>query len=526
MGRVLRRTFLFTVPAILGGTVLLPAPAAEPDCCSFASRIDAVIDGPDYKHATWGLLVTNEKGKAIFARNPDSMLAPASVTKLFTCSAALVALGPDHTFDTCVYQRGLKLNGKLLGDLILVASGDPTLGGRTGKDGKLVFRDHDHTYANSGLMESELTETDPLAGLNELARQVKEAGIDQISGEVLIDDRLFSRSRGSGSGPDAVTPITVNDNVIDVVVEPGPKEGEPAKVTTRPETALIQVDALVATAAEDAKADIQLAAVGPNQFAVRGRIPVKSKPLVRIYPIDEPALFARALFIESLRRHGVQATAAIHRNGHAGLPDRGSYDKLTRVATFTSPPLEELVKVTLKVSHNLYASTLPSLVASSEGRSTSDAGLRAERKIWEELGVDVDAVSFGGGAGGAPSDFVTPRAVVQLLRGMSKRPEWKAFKTGLPVLGVDGTLADVVKPDSPAKGKVRAKTGTLIWFDAANDRWLLKSKALAGVMTTKAGTTLYFAMMVNNVPVAKDVGSAREGKTLAKLCEILYEHGQ
>jgi D-alanyl-D-alanine carboxypeptidase/D-alanyl-D-alanine-endopeptidase (penicillin-binding protein 4) len=44
-------------------------------------------------------------------------------------------------------------------------------------------------------------------------------------------------------------------------------------------------------------------------------------------------------------------------------------------------------------------------------------------------------------------------------------------------------------------------------------------------MTTKAGTTLYFATMVNNVPVAKEIGSTREGKTLAKLCEILYEHG-
>ncbi len=515
---------VLAVPGLLGGLLLAPAPAAESEG-SLAAKIDEVLGAPHYRHATWGILVTDSEGKPVYARNADAMLAPASVTKLFTCAAALVALGPDHTFETRVYQRGLALKGRLIGDLILVASGDPTLGGRTGKDGKLVFKDHDHTYANSGLMESELTGTDPLAGLNELARQVKEAGIDQVSGEVLIDDRLFARSRGSGSGPDAVTPISVNDNVIDVVIEPGEKEGGLAKVTTRPETAFVQVDALVTTAAEDAKADIQLAAVTSNQFAVRGRIPVNSKPLVRIFPIEEPALFARALFIEALRRNGVQATAAILRNGHANLPERGSYEKLTKVATFTSPPFAEVVKVTLKVSHNLYASTLPLLVAASEGRTTPEAGLRAEQKIWKDLGVDTDAVSFGGGAGGAPSDFVTPRATVQLLQGMAKRPEWKAFKAGLPVLGVDGTLADVVKAESPAKGKVRAKTGTLIWYDAANDRYLLKSKALGGVMTTKEGATLYFAIFVNNVPVAKDVGSTREGQTLARLCEILYEHG-
>jgi D-alanyl-D-alanine carboxypeptidase/D-alanyl-D-alanine-endopeptidase (penicillin-binding protein 4) len=92
------------------------------------------------------------------------------------------------------------------------------------------------------------------------------------------------------------------------------------------------------------------------------------------------------------------------------------------------------------------------------------------------------------------------------------------------VLGVDGTLADVVKEDSPARGKVFAKTGTLIWYDAANERYLLKSKAVAGTMTTKSGATLYFCMIVNNVPLPEGVGATREGKVLGKLCEVLYEH--
>ena len=108
---------------------------------------------------------------------------------------------------------------------------------------------------------------------------------------------------------------------------------------------------------------------------------------------------------------------------------------------------------------------------------------------------------------------------------MAKRPEWEAYRDGLPVLGVDGTLSEAVPPESPARGKVSAKTGTLIWFDAANQRFLLKSKALAGVMTTKSGSTLYLAAFVNNVPLPKDTGSSREGKALGRLCEILYENG-
>jgi serine-type D-Ala-D-Ala carboxypeptidase/endopeptidase (penicillin-binding protein 4) len=173
----------------------------------------------------------------------------------------------------------------------------------------------------------------------------------------------------------------------------------------------------------------------------------------------------------------------------------------------------------------LYASTLPCLVASARGFSTAEAGLREQRKILKELGVDVNQVSFGGGAGGAQADCVTARATVQLLQGMAKRPEWEVYKAAMPTLGVDGTLAESVSRESSARGNVFGKTGTLVWLDAGNDRLLLKSKAIAGTMTTKAGTPLHFAMYVNNVPLPDGVGVTREGKILGKLCEILYEAG-
>jgi D-alanyl-D-alanine carboxypeptidase/D-alanyl-D-alanine-endopeptidase (penicillin-binding protein 4) len=452
------------------------------------------------------------------------MLAPASVTKLFSCAAALVALGPDSTTETVVYQRGPVIKGTLRGDLILVAAGDLTFGGRT-KDGTTVFKDKDHTYANSGLGESELTDCDPLAGLNALAKQIKEFGITQVDGEILIDDRMFARTRGSGSGPDTVSSIVVNDNVIDIIIEPGAKPGDSAKVTARPESAAYHMDAVVGTGDEKSAASIQLVPVGVNQFAVRGRVPAGGKPLVRIYPVDEPVIVARTLFVEALRRNGVKANAAVLRPAVVNLPAKDGYEKLTKVATFTSPPFRDALTVTLKVSHNLYASSLPCLVAASRGFTTAEAGLREQRKILRELGVDVAQISFGGGAGGAPADHVTARATVQLLQGMAKRPDWEAYKAALPVLGVDGTLADVVSASSPAKGNVFAKTGTLIWHDTANDRFLLKSKALAGTMTTKSGTPLHFAMFVNNVPLPEGATSSREGKVLGKLCEILHDAG-
>jgi D-alanyl-D-alanine carboxypeptidase/D-alanyl-D-alanine-endopeptidase (penicillin-binding protein 4) len=501
-----------------------PLPARADD--DLAARIDAVINQPRYKNAHWGILVVEAaSGRPVCAHDPDRLCTPASTTKLYSCSTALAELGPGYRFVTPVHRRGEVRDGRLAGDLILVASGDLTFGGRTDAQGHCLATDSDHTYATTVSTATALTPTDPLAGLNALAEQVAAAGIKAVTGDVLIDDRLFAAERGSGSGPDRVTPIIVNDNVIDLTVTPGDQAGAPASVALRPATGWVQMDAQVVTAEAGRTPFIDVIPVAPQRFVVRGRIARDSKPLVRIWPVDDPAAFARVLFIESLRRHGVAVAASPLRPAQAPLPERDGYGKLPVVARFESPPLSEAVKVTLKVSHNLYASTLPLLVAAKHGERTLADGLRHQQRFLRELGVDVSAVSFAGGAGGNNADATTPRATVALLRAMAKRPEYPALLAGLPVLGIDGTLADVVPADSPARGKVFAKTGTLSWHDLLNDRVLVRSKALAGTMTTAKGMDLVFALFVNDVPLPPGETPPVEGKTLGKLCEILYRYG-
>ncbi len=516
-----RRVVLFS---FLSLGLLLPAARGADD---LAVKIEAITNGPDYKHARWGLLIVDaESGKTLYERDADRLFMPASVTKLYSCAAALAAFGPDHRFETPVYRRGSVEDGRLRGDLILVARGDLTLGGRTTADGKMAFKDHDHIYANfpSG-SESEVTDTDPLAGLVALAKAVKDAGITRIDGDVLIDDRLFARARGSGSGPDLLTPVVINDNVIDALITPAEKPGQPALVKMRPQTSLIQMDAQVSTGPERGPQTISIESVGPNRFTVRGQVRARSQPLVRIYPVDDPAAFARALLIEALRHQGIAVSASPLSSPSAELPEKDGYDKLTRVASYESPPFSEFIKVTLKVSHNLYASTLPLLVASRKGKRTLSDGMRMQHTILDDLGVPVQSISFGGAAGGERSDNVTPRATVALLQAMRKRPDWPTYRAALPILGVDGTLVDVVSSSSPAKGKVMAKTGTLVYEDVMNARALLRSKAMAGVMTT-TGRELVFAMFVNDVPLPRGVTPMREGKVLGKLAEVIQQNAR
>lgn len=489
------------------------------------AHVQEIVHRPEYRHSRWGLLVVDaDSGKSIYEHNADKLFFPASVTKLFTCSAALITFGADYRFRTPVYRRGELVDGTLKGDLLLVARGDPTLGGRTDASGCLTFSNVDHTYATFVSTLPELTKTDPLAGLRDLARQVRKAGILKVEGDVLIDDRMYPPSFGTGSGPKLVTPIIVNDNVIDVLVSPGKAEGDRASAEVRPANGFIHIDVQVETVAADQKANITVDLVGLGRFVLRGRIPLGSRPLVRICPVADPELFARGLFIERLRREGVAVSASPLARPTAVLPDKDAYAGLTTVARVESRPLSELLKVTLKVSHNLYASSLPLLIAARHGKRTLADGLALERRLFAELGVDVNDLALESGAGGGACDHVTPRATVRLLQAMSRRPDFDVLRSAMPTLGVDGTLFDVVGADSPARGKVWAKTGTYVDTDLLNDRMFLRSKSLAGVMTTRSGRHLMFAFFLNDVPLPSGITSVRDGKILAQLCEYLYLH--
>jgi D-alanyl-D-alanine carboxypeptidase/D-alanyl-D-alanine-endopeptidase (penicillin-binding protein 4) len=516
---------LLLVGAILLLTHCLVPVEAQKANDKLRTEIEAIINGPDYKHAHWGLLVTDlETGRTLYEHNADKLFTPASTTKLYSAASALDALGAEHRFETPVVRKGdIDKAGHLQGDMILVASGDLTMGGRTTADGKIAFRDIDHTYAN-GNDKAELTEPDPLAGLNELAKQVAAAGVQRIRGEVLVDDRLFEKAESTGSGPTQLSAILINDNVIDFRIVPD-EEGKPARVEIRPSCESYQFDVRIDTAAKETPLRLELSTPGPGRLVLRGQIAAGHKPLVRIHEVEDAANHARTLFIEALRRTGVIVDASpFVPNRTDKLPERDAVAKLPRVATLTSLPFSENAKLILKVSHNLHASTLPLLVAVKNKQRTLEAGLRLQNSFLKRAGVEVDTISFGGGAGGSRADCTTPRATVQLLRHMATRPDFAVYEAALPILGVDGTLADVAPENSPARGKVRAKTGTFYWKNVMNDRFLLNSKALAGYVQSSQGRKLAFAFFVNNTHFQKATDTSREGKVLGKLAEIVYVH--
>lgn len=463
--------------------------------------ITAIIDQPKYAFARWGIHVADrETGQPIYDLRGDERFLAASTTKLFPGAATLAAYGADFRFETPIYRSGdISADGTLAGNLVLVASSDPTMGGRTTPDGQIAYTSIDHIYANVFPTMATLTPENPLAGLDDLARQVASAGIRHVAGDVVIDARLFPAMEKDDY---ILTPIWINDNLIDLSLTPG-TAGGPATLDWRPHTAAFQVQADVRTVSPDEALNLTVTSPTPGVIAVSGQIPVTVPHALQTFQVPDPPAFARTLLIEALARAGLTVAAeATGPNPDGLLPPPNSYAEADRVALFTSPPFAENIKLILKVSMNQHADLLIFLLALKHGEQTFAEGLAQIPPFLHELGLDPGDVSLSDGRGNEYTDLFSPRTVSRLLQAMATQPDFPAYFDALPILGVDGSEADTVGPASPVRGKAFAKSGTTVAGDVMNQRALTMVRALAGYLTAHSGRELIFAIYVSDVPLA------------------------
>lgn len=497
-----------------GCTGTVPPP--EADSISPVSGIENITGQSRYAFATWGISVLDPAtGEALYEENPGNLFTAGSTTKCFTVAAALDMLGPGYRFTTPVFARGnVGPGGVLDGILILIASGDPTMGGRTLANGTIAFTNADHGDANA-LGGAILTLTDPLAGLDDLALQVRNVGITRVT-DVVIDDRLFETAQLADENP--VTPILINDNLIDIIITPV-AEGSPATVAMRPDTTIWTLDADVRTGASGGVPGIEISG-HDGTIAVAGTVPADGGTEVRTFRPPDAAAFARSLFIESLERAGVAVDAPPGGENPADLLPGPAASDMGQVAGLESPPFSENAKLILKVSQNLHANTLLGIMAAHRDHRTVQEGLSQEWSLLALAEIDPSSLTLIDGEG-SPGNRISPEAMTALLRYMAHRPYAHYYRDALPVLGVDGTLAGTVPPDSPVRGMVQAKTGTVISGDMSGI--FLNAKAMAGYMTAKSGRELVFAVFVNDVRITGIPDAIAVGDDLGRIAELLYE---
>lgn len=490
---------------------LAVALACRLPAASLSERIDRWLAASAARSpAFWGIQVVDlGSGKTLYERNANHFFVPASNTKLFTTALALARLGGDFTFQTRVVAGAPPdAAGRVQGPLVLVGGGDPNLSARV-----LPYRVGPATG-------------DPLAALDDLAAQVAVRGVKRVDGDIVGDDTWYVwQPYAPGWALDdplydygaPVSALAVNDNAFTLSVRPGAGEGDLAAVELNPAMEYYAIDNRVRTVAAGGERRIQYDR-GPGGFELRlwGSMPLRDQGEDLMLGIEDPARYAAMAFRRALEEHGIEVegrAVARHlypdsvpdlKGASASAPAASGFELARRV----SASLLEDLRVTDKVSQNLHAElALRAVGRARRNVGSREAGIEELNAFLGEMGVKPEAFSINDGSGLTRLNLVTPAAVVKLLRHMHASPVRESWISLLPVGGRDGTLISRFG-DSPAAGRVHAKTGSLSHVSA-----------LSGYIERRNGRWVAFSILVNNYN-----GPAADVRVIMdRICTLIME---
>jgi len=513
------------------GPVPAPAvPAAARGEMFFAARIAALEARPAFAHASFGVEFFDlDANRPIFSRNADKLFVAASTTKLVTEGTVLHVLGSDYRFHTRIYRTGaIAADGTLAGQLVVVPSGDPDLSGRAQSNGTYAFVDEDHSYGGVPV------HGDPLAAVDDLAGQIVAHGIKSVTGDVIVQMGLFKQGDTENGTGMTISPVCLNDNIVDLSITPGPAPGTPAVIVASPSTSYLTVVNKAVTGPPQSKNTIDTDAdvTNPNSthtLTITGSVPAGTKESWDPYAVQEPDQYLRFALTDALRARGVTVLDGADNisggNSFAVYSASDRFADADLVADHVSLPLAQDVRVTLKVSQNLHAATMPYIVGAVAAGAHTDsdrAGFGVERAWLAQGQLDLGGAAQSDGEGG--DAYFSPDFMVRFLAFERKQPEFWAFHAGLPVLGRDGTLADIAR-STPAAGRVAAKTGTWQDDDYLNSRIMVRAKGLAGYFTSRLGRHIAFAVYFNDlsVPTNADVANIA-GQACGEVAALGYQY--
>jgi serine-type D-Ala-D-Ala carboxypeptidase/endopeptidase (penicillin-binding protein 4) len=481
------------IPAATPSPSASPTPVAKTanptaTVAELQSRILEILRKPQLAPAMIGIKVASvETGKVLFEENAHKLLRPASNMKLYTVAAALDRLSSDYRFVTSAYAAA-KPNaaGAIKGDLTLYGRGDPSIAAR--------FNNGDYFKA-----------------INDLAARIVAAGVKRVEGD-LVGDETYFIGPPYGAGWEwedlqwwygaEVTPLTANDNALDISIKPGPQVGSPAVVTTGPPDPLLNIINRVKTAPKGTRRDLSAyRGLASDEVEISGTIAVDDPGYSGGLGVSRPALLFVYLLRASLAQRGVIINGKSRTTGplisQASVINAPPVSGLVEVASLQSPPLSLIAAQTLKPSQNLYTELLlrtlgkvaaPATTPPGVDDTSESLGLGVVRTFLQEAGVNPSSLILSDGSGLSRNDMITAEATLQLLTYMRKHRYANAFRDALPIAGVDGTLRNRMR-GTVAENNVRAKTGTLS-----------SASSLSGFVTTAAGEELVFSIMVNNYP--------------------------
>ncbi|HEY8877632.1 MAG TPA: D-alanyl-D-alanine carboxypeptidase/D-alanyl-D-alanine-endopeptidase [Roseateles sp.] len=401
-------------------------------------------------------------------RRAGDAMAPASTMKLVTATVALDRLGINHRGRTQLLAAAAPVDGVIDGPLILRGGADPDL---------------------------------DWPALWWLLRQLRESGVREIRGGLVVDRTLFKPARfdlGLPPFDDApefdynVIPdaLHLNGSLLDFELQATARG-----VTARALPALpgLSVDAsamtLSARPCKDWDEDWKPAVVQPAGdgwlLKLQGAFPAGCSQRAPLQIVDRQWLATHAL-----RQLWTELGGTMGAGDAEGPAPAGA----VVLATHRGRPLAEVLRGVMKRSDN----ALTRLVylqlgaqAASPGEATLAASERVVRDWLAGHGIDATALVLDNGSGLSRSERVSPALLAGVLRAGQRGAQAPELLGTLPIAGVDGTLSRRLK-DGPAAGQARLKTGTL--RDAVG---------LAGFVPDAGGRPWVFVALLNHPEAAQ-----------------------
>ena len=369
-----------------------------------------------------------EGGRPRLAWQAERPANPASLMKLVTTFAGLDLLGPAFTWSTPVWLQGPVADGVLNGDLVIKGNGDP----------KLV-----------------------LERIWLLLRRVRQAGVREIRGDIVVDRSAFSPGdvnpadfdgeplRPYNASADA---LLLNYRSVLLTITPDIAHGI-ATVSVDPPLAGVRADAtvpLVDGPCDDWRGTLQGDFADPARLAFRGPFQAACGEKVWSIAYTDPKSYNERALVGMWQESG-------GRLGH-GFRE-GIAPATPPTFELRSPALAEVIRDINKLSNNVMAQQLfLTLGATQRGAGTPDVARDVVRQ-W--LSGRIRGAAAGSvivnGSGLSRDSRLSALALGRLLQAAWSSPVMPELMSSLPIAGIDGTL----RKASSAPGRAHLKTGSL-----------------------------------------------------------------
>ncbi len=405
---------------------------------------------------------------------------PASTMKLLTTLVGLDILGSNYRWTTEVFALGEIEDGRLDGDLLIRGHGDPFL----------------------------VTER-----VWQMLRLVRQAGIHEIGGNLLIDDSYFDVPERDPAEFDrrplraynvAPNALLMNFKVVRYWFEPD-HDRNAVRVWVDPPLQNLRVENKLALRRGYCGGYQRGITITANEaidkMIFSGRFPTGCKS----YAMDRTALshneFAYGLFTSVWRESGGEFSG--------GWMNAKAPEDVEPIVSFDSLPLADIISGVNKNSNNVMArQILYTLSAEVLGPPGTESGGRKVIEDWlAETGIEFPTLTLDNGAGLSREARVSAREFGDLLQFAWRKPYMPEYLASMAISGLDGTLRRKFD-DARLTGQAHLKTGSLDHVSA-----------IAGYLQSRSGRRFSVVMLHNFDDVHRGPGEEAQVALLRWLHE-------